>query len=468
MKKTGLLLLILFLFQISVAQELTLKKGAVIDSIAVSDTIAESYSLYLPNGYAPNTAWPVIFVFDPEGRGRTAAQLFRKAGEEQGYVIVSSNDIDKRESLLENTRVATRLLNTVLNMFLIDTNQIYMAGLGDGGRVASVMPAVYSRVQGVLAVSDTWLNTDFIEKGARYSFVGLAGYNDYRLRLLDQTADYLRKQGMPARTYNYNGGQEWPEFEMISNALGTFTLEAMDKGFRQKDPGMVEELYAAELETAERLRRTRQDYKAHELLSKMLDKYARYGKKQELEQRIKDLSRTKIFRDQRRQYNRAAATEDEYREQYLYFFNEDVFRANFENLGWWNQQIKELEELQQGNNPAEAEMAHRVQGLLRTLATNSFKDLKERNATNDQLVFTAILQTIFDKENPEGYLNIISISAGDGDYYTALLYLEDLLKTGYDDLEALYNIPRTLDLKLSPEFNKIIEEYLGESKYYKI
>jgi hypothetical protein len=242
----------------------------------------------------------------------------------------------------------------------------------------------------------------------------------------------------------------------------------MDKGFRPKDPAMIERLYAAELETAERLRRTRQDYKAHELLNKMVDKYARYGKKQELEQRAKDISRTKIFRDQRRQYNRAAGKENEYREQYLYFFNEDVFRANFENLGWWNQQIKDLEELQQGQNPAEAEMAHRVQGLLRALAHNSFKDLQEKNTSNDRLVFTAILQTIFDKENPEGYLNIISISAGDGDYYTALLYLEDLLKTGYDDLEALYNIPRTLDLKLSPEYNKIIQEYLGESKYYKI
>ncbi|UJH92593.1 hypothetical protein LZ575_09005 [Antarcticibacterium sp. 1MA-6-2] len=113
-------------------------------------------------------------------------------------------------------------------------------------------------------------------------------------------------------------------------------------------------------------------------------------------------------------------------------------------------------------------MAFRLQGLLQDLASNSFNDLKEANAAIDPLIFTAILQTIFDKQNPQGYMNIISLSARDGDYYTALLYLEDLLKTGYDDLEALYNIPGTLDLKLSPEYNKIIQEYLDESKYYKI
>jgi hypothetical protein len=363
--------------------------------------------------------------------------------------------------------VATRLFNGIANIIPLDVNQIYMAGLKVGGRVASVLPAVYPDVQGVLAIGDTWINTDFVQKGAKYSFVGLAGYNDHRMRLLDETASYLRKQKFQAVTYNYNGGQEWPEFEMISNAIGTFTLQAMDKGFRAKDLETIERLYTAELETAERLRRTRQDYKAHELLNKMVDKYARYGKKQELEQRIKDISRSRNFKDQRRQYNRAAGKEMEYQEQYLYFFNEDVFRANFENLGWWNQQIKDLQEIQQGQNLAEAEMAHRVHGLLKTLADNSFEDLQEKGTSNDRLVFTAILQTIFDKENPEGYLNIISISAGDGDYYTALLYLEDLLKTGYDDLETLYSIPRTLDLKLSPEFNKIIQEYLGESKYYK-
>ncbi|HSI70788.1 MAG TPA: hypothetical protein VK941_11180 [Gillisia sp.] len=467
MKQNGFFLLLFLIIQFGFAQEMTLTKGAVMDSIPVNDSIAETYSLYLPNDFSTDRKWPVIFVFDHEGRARAATQLFRQAGEEQGYVIVASENINKNESLLNNTRVAARLFNGVLNMIPVDANLIYMAGFNDGGRVASVMPAVYSNVQGVMAVGDAWVNADFIEKGAKFSFVGLAGYNDYRHRLLDETASYLRKQGFQAHTYNYNGGEEWPEFEMISNALGTFTLQAMDKGLRAKDPGMVERLYAAELETAERLRRTRQDYKSHALLSKMLDKYSRYGKKQELEQRIKDISRTKIFRDQRGQYNRAANKENEYREQYLYFFNEDVFRANFENLGWWNQQIKELEELQQSQNSAEAEMAHRVQGLLRALANNSFDDLQENGTSNDRLVFTAILQTIFDKENPEGYLNIISISAGDGDYYTALLYLEDLLKTGYDDLEALYNIPRTLDLKLSPEYNKIIHEYLGESKYYK-
>lgn len=453
---------------IMVGQEMKLTKGVVIDSLPVNDSIAETFSLYLPTNFTTDRTWPVLFIFDPEGRGRNVAQLFRQPAEEQGYILAASNNMEKDSTLLFNTKVATRMVNGILNFFPVDVNQVYAAGLSQGARVASVMPAVYRNTTGVMAIGDTWINTDFIKKGAKFSFVGLAGYNDYRKFLVGETAAYLSKAGMPATTYFFDGGREWPAIDVISNAIGTFTLQAIAKGHRTADLSLVEEIYQRELQYAEQLRGSTQFYKAYQLLEKMSLKYAMYGKKDELEQKMKDIRRTSLFRTQRRQYNRAALTEQEYRDQYLYFFNEDVYSSNFENLGWWNGQIKELEELQKSKEQAEAEMAHRLQGLLQDLAANSFRDLKEANAAIDPLIFTAILQTIFEKEDPQGYFNIISLSARDGDYYTALLYLEDLLKTGYDDVEALYNIPGTLDLKLSPEYNKIIQEYLGESKYYKI
>lgn len=458
-----------FLFvNLLVAQELKLQKGMVIDSLPVNDSIAETYSLYLPTNFTTERAWPIVFIFDPEGRARTATQLFRQAAEEQGFIVAATNHIEKDSTLLGNVKAGVRLINGVLNYFPVARDQIYMAGLAEGARVASVMPAVYTNIAGVMAVGDTWINTDFIQKGANFSFVGLVGYNDFRVNLLEETETFLEKAGMKATTYKFDGDREWPEFDIISNALGTFTLQAMASGKKPADLNLVESLYQTELATAERLRGAMQFYKAYELLEIMEPKYRMYGKKDELQQRMKDIRRSRTYKNQRRQYNRAAINEAERREQYLYFFNEDVYAANFENLGWWNQQIKELQELQEGDNQAEAEMAHRVQGLLQELANNSFRDLQEANAAADPLVFTAILQTIFDKENPRGYLNIISLSARDGDYYTALLYLEDLLKTGYTDLDALYEIPNTLDLKMSPEYNKIIQEYLGESKYYKI
>lgn len=460
------ILLILFSFQAIHAQEITIKKGTVIDSLSINDSIAESYSLYLPVSYTNDKKWPVVFVFDSEGRGRSAAQLFRQAAEDQGYIIAASNNIDPKQSLLDNVKGGTRLINRVFSFFPIDTNRVYTAGFSEGGRVASALPAVFKEIDGVMSIGDAWINTDLITKRNGFSFIGLAGYKDHRYSLLKETAQLLKITKSPSAVYRFEGGHEWPEGKFINNALATFTLEAMAKGIIPRDEAMVEKLYKADLETFESLRRMMQPYKAYNYLEKLESKYSLFGKKDEIRGRLKELRRTRAFKDQRREYNNVASTEYELVDRYLYFFGEDVNSSNFENLGWWSQQIKELQQLQQGKNQAEAEMAYRLEGMLSSLAENTFKDLSEKNARIDPLIFTAILKTIFDKENPQGYKDIISLSSQDGDYYTALLYLEDLLKTGYKDLEALYNIPGTLDLKLSPEYNELVKKYLGESKFY--
>jgi hypothetical protein len=266
--------------------------------------------------------------------------------------------------------------------------------------------------------------------------------------------------------YKFDDTHQWPGPNIISRALGDFSLQAMSKGLIARDPNLVESLYLEELETAEVLRRSLQFYKSYELLEQMKDKYALFDKKDDLKTMQKNVRREKFFKEQRREYSRAEIKETELKDQYIYFFNEDVLNSNFENLGWWTQQIKELKAFQKGKNQAESDMAYRLEGLLQFLAKTTFQQLNEAKAHIDILVFTAILQTVFDRENPEGYRSIISLSASDGDYETALLYLEDLLKTGYKEMDPLYNIPGTLDLKLSPEYNALIKKYLGESRFY--
>ncbi len=457
--------MILF-FQALVGQEITLSKGAVIDSLVVNDSIGETYSLYLPTAFSTDRTWPVIFAFDAEGRGRATAQLLRQAAEAQGYIIASSNNISQDFSLLDNVKVGTRLMNRVFSFFPIDSNGVHTVGSSEGARVASALPTVFPDIKGVIAVGDTWVNKDFLMRGANFSFIGLVGYEDYRNFMLEGTTALLKRAGLQAALYKYEGGHEWPTGEMTGNALGGLTLQAMAKGFRPADPALVEALYQNDMETVESLRRKLQHYKAYEYLESLISKYDMYGKKDEINQRLKEIRSSRPFKEQRRAYNRAALKEAELMDRYIYFFTEDVNAAHFENLGWWSEQIKELEKLQEASSPAERELAHRMQGMLQSLANTTFKDFKQNKVSIDPLIFTAILQTIFDRENPKGYLNIISLSGQDGDYYTALLYLEDLLKTGYKDMEGLYNIPGTLDLKLSPEYNELIKKYLGESRYY--
>lgn len=460
--------LLLFFTLNGIAQELTLKKGIVIDSLKVNDSISETFSLFLPKSYSNDTIWPVVFVFEPQGRGKSAAQLFSSGAEEQGYIIIATNNIELQDSLVNNLEVAYRVMNTAFNFFPLDKNRLYTAGFAEGAEVASAIPALGMQVRGVMAAGGVWLNPKVLTKGNRFSFIGVSGYNDYHIYNLEEAVAIFRRNDHPASLYTFNGFHEWPGSQLISRALGGFTLQAIEKGLKAENPELVESLYQAELEQAERLRRTMQFYKSYVLLKFMEDKYALHNKREELRNLQKELRRNSLYRQQKRQFNNALVLENIKKEAYSFYLEEDVALANFDNIPWWSQQIIELKKYQDGENIAEAEMGYRLQGYLASQANSYYAALSKSDASIDPLVFTAVLQTVFDKQNPEGYKNIISLSAKDGDYDMALLYLEDLLKTGYKDMEALYNIPGTLDLKLSPGYNALIKKYLGESKFYNL
>tara|TARA_R100000935_G_scaffold44460_1_gene67337 strand:+ start:205 stop:1635 length:1431 start_codon:yes stop_codon:yes gene_type:complete len=471
-KPTGLLaLLLLLLIAPSFnAQNISLIKGAVKDSVPINDSISESYAIYLPKDYTSGKKWPIVFVFDPDGEGLNVARLFMQALEGQDFIIASSNNISRKDSLLINLERATRLFTAILSTFPIDEKAIYSAGLDEGAVVASAMPAIIPALTGVLVVEDVWVNSEFlVQNPNKHTVIGFADNMSNSKYEFREKFRLLNNLKYPAYYYQYEGNGTWPSSNLIAHAMGGFKLQNMLNGGGVKDVAIIDNLFNSEFETAQSWYRKMDFYKANELLDLMLTKYKYFDKKDEIKDLQKKIRKEKGFKKQRSLYNSAEAIELELSLEFTYLLQEDFMYFDFENLGYWSEKMNEIDELKKSKNQAEAEMGHRIEDYLQTYAHNKFNNIfSNKNASLDQKIFTAVLTTIFDKKDSEAYFSIISLSAQDGDYYTALLYLEDLLKQGYKDLEALYDIPGTLDLKLSPEFNELIKKYLGTSKYYNI
>lgn len=363
-------------------------------------------------------------------------------------------------------QTGARMMDRVIDAFPVDKENIYVAGIDQGAQVASALPFAFSEIDGVLAVGDVWIKGRLPEETVPWMFTAIVGYHDHNLYQVEKAVRAMKRVGHPTLLYKIPQGEGWPDPGEISAAVAGFTLRAMLKDSTSIDQGFIDRLYHEELEIVERLRRSLQPYKAYERLEQMEIKYAAFKQKEEILSRKKELGNSKQFKKQRRQYRAAARKEIDLKIEYPVFLEEDLWILDFGNLGWWQKEIEKLDKYEKQGDPAWAEMSSRVKGYLHTMARNTYNELKAAKAGIDHLVYTAILQTIFAKENPEGYMKVISLSARAGDYDIALLYLEDLLKTGYKDMEAIYNIPGTLDLRLSPEFNHLIKEYLGESRYY--
>lgn len=46
-----------------------------------------------------------------------------------------------------------------------------------------------------------------------------------------------------------------------------------------------------------------------------------------------------------------------------------------------------------------------------------------------------------------------------------MFYLEELLKTGYNDKQELYALEDTALLRITPEFNELVYKYLKDARY---
>ncbi|MFD2518009.1 hypothetical protein [Salinimicrobium flavum] len=459
-----ILFFLLIAAQVS-AQEMTLKKGIVIDSLKVSDTIDESFAIYLPTNFQNSTAMPTLFIFDSEGRGKSAAMLFRNAAERQGYVLVSSNNISPEADFKENVTIASRMIQSVSTLIPLDFRQLSTAGSMEGARVASSIPFLLENIHGVIAIGDQWMNYDLLEKRNGFIFIGVAGDEQFTSAGVKFTAELLRGMKLPTQVYSYEGGDDWPRPEIVSSVLGSLTLDAMRKKLRPEDPTLVEELYTADMNLVNARLSNSKVVEASDLLELMKDKYARLWDLDEIENRIRQIKRSRNYMDQSRQLEAVRVKERRLVEDFLYYFSEDIRTVNFENLGWWNYQKIQLDSLARKGG-AEGKMATRIKGLINELAKTQRQELENQRSSLEQKLLADMIQTIFDPQAYSAYKDIISLSAQDNDFGTALFYLEEMLKHGYTNKEALYNIDGTLGLRLTPEYNLLIEKYLGSSRYY--
>lgn len=452
------------------AQELTLRKGMVIDSIPVNDTISESFSVYLPKSFANGEKpLPVLFIFDSQGSGKKAAQLFKPAAEEQGYILASSNDIKPGNTFEENVHVATRLINSVAARIPVDFNSVSVAGFSEGARVANAMPLIFSNIHGVIAVGGHLLNADYLNKNNKFVFVGISGDEEYSSYGMQTNANLLENRGFPAQVYFVDGGDTWPNPEVLSSGLAALTLEAMKAGKRPVDRQLIQTLYQQDLARVDKMLSNGEYFKAYHFLEQLQTKYEGLLNTAELKERQRQVRRSRNFVEQRREMERVQEKESRLIDDFIYYFNEDVNTANFENLGWWNYQKLQLQELAKGENEPEADMANRLLGMLNEMARTKRAELAAApTASLESRLFANMIQTIFDPGNFEAYKKVISLSARDGDYGTALFYLEEMLKHGYSNMDELYELEGTLALRMTHDYNWLIKKYLGSSRYYDV
>ncbi|MGB7394597.1 MAG: alpha/beta hydrolase [Pricia sp.] len=467
MKKLGTLLA-LCIAMTCTAQQMTLKKGKVIDSLSVSanDSISETFSLYLPTKFEVSGTWPVLFVFDMIGQGKQALSLFADAAEEQGYILAASDNVSDTLSIADNILITNRMLGAVVSILPIHKNRIYVGGFSGGGRFSTLVPTFVQGIQGVLTCGASVANTEVLTSKNPFHHIGIVGNEDYNYPEMLGVEEVLNRLKFPNQLLIFEGGHEWPDSEELVDALEIFTLAAMAKGRIPKDQAFINAKYDEDLTKVNIFFTAEKPLLANNLLDEMLEIYRPFLDTDSIKDSQRTLKRSKLYRNRKREQSAIFFKEGLIKEDYVYYLEEDILTYNYNNLGWWKYQMEELQKFLESRDELQRHMGNRLKGYIEALVADNIDILKAGDPVDEEaLNFLWMLKTVIDSKDYESYLKIISYNAKVNDTGTALFYLEELLKNGYKDKAQLYDIEDTAFLRITPEFNAIVEKYLEEARY---
>ena len=216
-----------------------LPTGQIVDAVTCAADPSQSYALFLPRAYTPDRAWPVIFAFDPGGRGRTPVERYQAAADQYGFIVAGSNN--SRNNSPDIGRAVAAMSTDVLSRFRVDERRVYVAGMSGGARVAfSVALGSPDHVAGVIASSAGYPD-DKPRKTLPFPVFATAGTEDFNhleLRRLD------RALTSPHRLAVFEGGHVWLSSDLATEAVEWLELQAMKSGLKPRDEREIDRLFA--------------------------------------------------------------------------------------------------------------------------------------------------------------------------------------------------------------------------------
>ncbi len=214
--------------------------GTLVEGMHCTTDASQTYSLYLPSSYTTERRWPVLLIFDPRGRSRLAAELFREPAERFGWILLSSNDTRSDGPMEPNIKAVNALWPEALHAYASDPGRISCAGFSGGSTVALLVGSQLP-LAGIIASGGPYA-VDLVPAKPAYAWFGAAGdvgFNNLPMRRLDALHG---ERGAPHRFVEFDGGHQWMPAEVAAEAVAWLEAEAMRTGTRPRDEALAQEL----------------------------------------------------------------------------------------------------------------------------------------------------------------------------------------------------------------------------------
>jgi dienelactone hydrolase len=199
----------------------------------------QTYVLYLPSGYAIGKQWPIIYLFDPGGRGGHPVELYKDVAEQYGFILAGSNN--SRNFSSDQAKSVNAIWQDTHERLSLDEHRSYASGFSGGARVAGAMAlsGPPGQIAGVIAHGAGYPSNRVGSKDDLPYFFAV-GDEDFNWPEVITIRREREEHGSPYRVRVFHGKHQWAPAVEMGNALQYMNLKAMQSGHLTVEPVFID------------------------------------------------------------------------------------------------------------------------------------------------------------------------------------------------------------------------------------
>ena len=391
----GILSFVFLFSPFSLAQK-TFKKGVIIDSVAVSETTNESFSLYLPNSYNAQNASPIIFVFEPSARGSVGLAPFVDSAEKHGIVLVCSND-SRNGSFEKSFSVADNLFKHIFKNYSIDVAQMYLSGFSGGSRLATAIASLSGQFSGVIACGAGFSpNPSHRPSFNPFLYAAICGVEDMNYQEIQANQKYLSKITFKNTVFSFDGGHQWPSTREIGRAVDWLFLKNRKGNTSQLAKNLTAESFESEYRLTELFLKEKELLFAKENYERILQTYPEHMGLDSVRSKYKELINSESFEIVSKNHSEALNREVQIGKKLFNRLESDMNSIEKINFNWWKKETGKLDKMKQNGHKEMKRMVARVRyGIIASVYEKPFSQPELRENTHYKNLVQTLRQMLY-------------------------------------------------------------------------
>jgi predicted esterase len=439
------------------AVKLTLP-GQIIDVACEADA-SQTYALYLPSTYTTAQRWPIIYLFDPGGRGRRPVELYKDLAEKYGFILAGSNN-SKNFGPDESKSVNAIWQDTHLR-FALDAHLTYVSGFSGGARVAGLMALTCQQCQiaGVIAHGAGY-PTNWSGAKDKLLYFFAVGNQDFNWAEVMTIRRQREDEGLAYRVRVFPGPHQWAPAEVMQDAIEWLLLKAMQAGTRPPDLTMIDHLSHRAQDEAEGAEKKGDAIAQLAAYRALVSDFAGLKDVSEYENKLAALKKSAALKtalkNERAEMDDQSALENEVSSKMHAYVNgtaaDSVTLAN-DIL----QAMRRLaDDSEHSKNETKRMVARRAFDELWVAGIeNGQQELESRHFEKADACFDLMSKV---RDDPWPVLLLAETHAASGNKKLAIKDLREAVRRGLTDAAAIESNDRLQTLKADPDFQKLLAE----------